>query len=161
MRHQASLSVLQSTTNRTTKPITTNVDGNNVPHKRPSGPSLRDEDGFCYFGPVDQIDAILNVNNYVHVVPLAPLEELHASSVQHPSFPDMRWLLNTRRVPVLPSGSGDDHAKTTDDSAEDTRPSCAGVGDAEAPSWLCHHCAAHLCQQTPRISACELELGRP
>ncbi len=127
------------------------ADEQNVPHNRPSGPSLRDEDGFCYFGPVDQIDAILNVHNYVHVVPLAPLEELHASSVQHPNFPQMRWLMNTRRVPVLPHGSGDEHAKATDDSAEDARPSCAGVGDAEALCWLCHHCAAHLSQPTPRM----------
>ena len=122
------------------------VDESTVPHKRAAGPSLRDADGFCYLGPVGQIDAILNVQNYVHVVPLAPLEELHASSVQHPSFPDMRWLMNTRRVPVLPRGSGG-----IDGSAEDARPSCAGVGDATKPCWLCHHCASHLCQLRPRM----------
>ena len=121
-----------------------------APHKRPSGPALRDEDGFCYFGPVDQIDAILNVAHYRHVVPLAPLEELHASSVQHPTFPHMRWLMNTRRVPVLPPESVDEHPMSATDSAEGPRPACAGVGDAEAPCWLCHHCAAHLCQPRPR-----------
>ncbi len=67
--------MLQSTTNKTTKPITTTTWTNNTFRtSAPSGPSLRDEDGFCYFGPVDHMDAILNVNNYVHVVPLAPLE---------------------------------------------------------------------------------------
>ena len=40
------------------------------------------------------------MNLYVPVVPLAPLEELHASSVQHPRFQTMRWLLHTRRVPI-------------------------------------------------------------
>ena len=44
----------------------------NVSDRRASGPSLRDEDGFCYLGPVGQIDALLNVNHYRHVVPLAP-----------------------------------------------------------------------------------------
>ena len=127
------------------------TDEDEPPHRRFSGPGLRDEDGYCYFGPVDQIHAILNVDNYVHAVPLAPLEELHASSVQHPSFPAMRWLMNTRRVPVLPPGPGREHATITDDGAEDNRPRCAGVGDADTPCWLCHHCAAHLCQPTPRM----------
>ena len=64
------------------------------------GPQLRDENGFCYFGPAEKIHQLLDVNLYVPVVPLAPLEELHASSVQHPRFETMRWLLHTRRVPV-------------------------------------------------------------
>jgi hypothetical protein len=59
-------------------------------HKK--GPELRDENGFCYFGPPEKIHAHLDVELYVPVVPLAPLEELHASSVQHPAFPAMRWL---------------------------------------------------------------------
>ena len=49
-------------------------DTEDLPHRRPSGPALRDEDGFCYFGPADQIDALLNVDNYKHVVPRAPLK---------------------------------------------------------------------------------------
>ena len=70
----------------------------------PKGPQLRDDDGHCYFGPAEKIHKLLDVNLYVPVVPLAPLEELHASSVQHPRFPTMRWLLNTRRVPVSRAG---------------------------------------------------------
>ena len=65
------------------------------------GPRLRDADNFCYLGPADKIHALLDVELYLPVVPLAPPEELHASSVQHPRFEHMRWLLNTRRVPVL------------------------------------------------------------
>ena len=70
---------------------------------RGRGPQLRDENGYYYFGPPEKIHERLNVELYVPVVPLAPLEELHASSVQHPRFPAMRWLLHTRRVPVLSS----------------------------------------------------------
>ena len=36
------------------------------------GPQLRDENGFCYFGPAEQIHELLDVNLYVPVVPLAP-----------------------------------------------------------------------------------------
>ena len=56
----------------------------------PKGPQLRDDDGFCYFGPAEKIHELLDVNLYVPVVPLAPLEELHASSVQHPRLQTMR-----------------------------------------------------------------------
>ncbi len=137
-----------------------------TPNRRFRQPSLRDEDGFCYFGPVDQVDDILNVNHYRHVVPLAPLEELHASSVQHPRFPQMRWLMHTRRVPVLPPESVEGHtvsaapvsanvggaAVSMDASAsEHDRPECAGIGDAEVPCWVCHHCASHLCQAKPKL----------
>ena len=59
------------------------------------GPQLRDEKGFCYFGPPEKIHEYLDVKLYVPIVPLAPLEELHASSVQHPRIPAMRWLLPT------------------------------------------------------------------
>ena len=68
---------------------------------RSRGPQLCDEDGVCFFGPAEKVHQLLDVEKYVHVMPLAPQEELHASSVQHPSFPHMRWLLHTKRVPVL------------------------------------------------------------
>ena len=55
----------------------------------------------------------------------------------------MRWLLNTRRVPVLQSPGGA--------AAEDGRHVCAGVGDEEQAAWLCHECASHLCQPHPRM----------
>ena len=122
-----------------------------VRNTRAYGPQLRDENGFCYFGPADKIHALLNVENYQHVVPLAPLEELHGSSVQHPRFPYMRWLMHTRRVPVLPPESVPVRAESSEVVAEEVRPPCAGVGNAEEPCWLCHHCASHLCSPEPRM----------
>ena len=125
----------------------------------PKGIQLRDEHGFCYFGPPERIHAHLNVDSYVPVVPLAPLEELHASSVQHPSYPAMRWLLHTRRVPLL-SSEGAAIARESADGApgapargapEHATPACAGIGDAEKPAWICHHCACHLCSPQPRM----------
>ena len=72
-------------------------------HRRTNGPQLRDEQGFCYLGPPEKIHPLLDVELYAPVVAMAPLEELHASSVQHPRFPAMRWPLHTKRVPVLKS----------------------------------------------------------
>ena len=129
----------------------------------PKGPQLRDENGICYFGPAEKIHELLDVNLYVPVVPLAPLEELHASTVQHPRFQTMRWLLNTQRVPV--SGAADAANATeridgaperlTGDAAggatEHAKPSCAGIGDPDKPAWICHHCASHLCSLQPRM----------
>ena len=112
---------------------------------RSRGPGLRDQNGYCYFGDAKLIHALLDVMNYIPVVPLAPPEELHASSVQHPRFPTMRWLLHTRRVPVLQS------TDSAADGADDARPRCAGVGREDVPCWLCHHCASHLCSQNPRM----------
>ena len=133
------------------------------------------ESEFCHAhspGPSEKIHAFLNVDLYVPVVPLAPLEELHASAVQHPEHAHMRWLLNTRRVPVLtgsaakpPAGSATEHpvgnaASTvasssseslTSSSDADPRPPCAGIGDAEKSVWLCKECAAHLCRPEPKM----------
>ena len=131
-----------------------------VHHK---GPQLRDENGDCYFGPPEKIHVHLDVEIYVQIVQLAPHEELHASSVQHPRFPAMRWLLHSRRVPVSSSGEA---AKSTESAAgasehgtgdptgnapERVRPSCAGIGDAEKVAWCCHHCASHLCSPQPKM----------
>ena len=96
--------------------------------------------------------------------PWRPLAELHASAVQHPEHAHMRWLLNTRRVPVL-TGSATEHpagnaASTvaygslkslTYYSDADPRPPCAGIGDAEKAVWLCKECAAHLCRPEPNM----------
>ena len=118
--------------------------------ERPSrrrGPQLRGEDGVCFLGPADKVHKLLDVEKYVPVVPLVPPGELHASSVQHPSFPEMRWLLHTKRVPVLQGGvsggSGGqgaaEHGLTEGTAAEPSdasRPPCAGVGDREQTAWL-------------------------
>jgi len=140
------------------------------------GPELRGEDGFCFLGPAEKIHKLLDVDNYVPVVPCCPLEELHASSVQHPRFPHTRWLLHTKRVPVKqdrqdgsPAGSAEraeQETARTQEAAEhmsDTatggaaapdaavRPPCAGVGDPEQTAWLCNECAAHLCRPDPKM----------
>ena len=48
----------------------------------------------------------LGVEHYPKAMPRIPVEELHASSVQHPRFPTYRWLLHTCRVPTRPQEKG-------------------------------------------------------
>ena len=127
------------------------------------GPELRDENGFCYFGPAEKIHELLDVNLYVPFVPLAPLEELHASSVQHPRFQTMRWLLNTRRVPISRAADEANATERTDGATErapadavggateHAKSRCAGIGNPDEPVWICHHCASHLCSAQPRM----------
>ena len=119
--------------------------------KHRKGPRLRDDNGFCYFGPAEKIHELLDVNLYVPIVPLAPLKELHASSVQHPRFQTMRWLLHTRRVPVSGVADAPNVTEKTDGAPEQAKPSCAGIGDPDKPAWICHHCASHLCSLQPRM----------
>ena len=69
------------------------------------GRLLRDEHGY-YVIDADRINELLDVKKYIDAWPQIPIEELHASSVQHPRHPKYRWLLNTRRVPVQASASG-------------------------------------------------------
>merc|ERR1712020_162621 len=59
--------------------------------------------------------------------------------------------MHTRRVPVLPHECMDEHAAAGGASGDDARLACAGIGNAEVPCWLCHHCASHLCAPTPRM----------
>ena len=51
--------------------------------KRRRGRLLKDEDGY-YVIDAHRINEILDVNTYIESWPLIPVEELHASSVQHP-----------------------------------------------------------------------------
>ena len=60
---------------------------------------LRDDSGY-YVRSAEDIDEILGIAAYARAWPHIPLEELHASSVQHPGRSDCRWLLNTRRAPT-------------------------------------------------------------
>ena len=60
--------------------------------------------------------------------PMIPVEELHASSVQHPANEDWRWILQVRRVPVAPSAAASEPAGQVA-SIPDSRPRCAGVGN--------------------------------
>ena len=105
------------------------------------GRLLRDRDGVYTVGDPGLITKFLSPDNYHAVMPCIPLEELHASSVQHPFLPDSRWLLHTRRVKCTefqrPPG--------------DTRPICAGVGDVHAASRICKSCRDALCTRTPTL----------
>ena len=58
-------------------------------------------------------------------LPLIPAAELHASSVQHPMHAEYRWLLHSRRVPVVSEA-------ISGESGGDL-PRCSGVeGSAKA-----------------------------
>ena len=68
------------------------------------GRLLKNENGY-YVIDAHAINELLDVNKYIEAWPQIPTEELHASSVQHPSHPEYRWLLNTRRIPLQASCS--------------------------------------------------------
>ena len=135
-------------------------------------------DGWC----VDGKDVELKAQSIVSLcftlslipIPASRRQELHASSVQHPTYPHMRWFLPTKRVPVLQDSQGGRSvgaAEHTKQEAEGShggaghaaakasaaapdiavRPPCAGVGDLEQAAWLCHECAAHLCRKDPKM----------
>ena len=75
----------------------------------------------------------------------------------------MRWLLNTRRVPVFRAADAANDTEKTDSAPERVtgdaagggtehgKPPCAGIGDPDKPAWVCHHCASHLCSLQPRM----------
>ena len=71
-------------------------------NRRPSRTASKfcGEDGVYYFGDAHEIDKLLSVEAYHESLPTISLQELHASAVQHPRFPNMRWLLHSRRVPL-------------------------------------------------------------
>ena len=68
---------------------------------------LRGADGVYYVGGAAEVHTHLGVEHYANAMPLSPLEELHASSVQHPRFPAYRWLFA--------------HAKSADTTGRDKR----------------------------------------
>ena len=87
-------------------------------------------DKFCA-GPHKAITALLAVEKYAELMPRIPLEELHASSVQHPMDASARWLLHSRRVQV---------SHQTDRSA--------GIGAVDATVLVCKECLLHLGRPT-------------
>ena len=108
-------------------------------HQR-RGKLLRDAHGY-YILDAHTIDSLLDVRKYIEAWPQIPPEELHASSVQHPSYPQYRWLLNTRRVRTQTV----DQAPTADACV----PPCAGVATKEDPLWICKTCMQALCRPEP------------
>ena len=105
------------------------------------GRLLKDENGY-YVIDAYEIHKLLDVHKYIEAWPQIPAEELHASSVRHPSHPEFRWLLHTRRIPLQASCS--DSVAT-----EHGLPKCAGVGIKDRPLWLCRACTTSLCRPQP------------
>ena len=101
-------------------------------------------DAVAYVDRPEKLQEFLSVERYAERWPLIPIEGLHASSVQHPDNPSWRWLLHSRRVPVLsPSCS------STDDT--DSRPSCAGTGDPTKTVWVCKECKRDVTGTKPLL----------
>ena len=132
--------------------------------RQPAGKLKRH--GEYYIQSPEQVHKFLDVNRYAQRWPLIPAQELHASSIQHPDHPEWRWLLHTRRVPVLAakpssataqqaaSGSGVSQlAASTSGAAQpaDALPACAGVGDPDAYVWVCWDCLSDLCAKKPKM----------
>ena len=93
-----------------------------------------------------RVQELLCVERYQERWPWIPRKELHASSIQHPRYPSWRWLLHSRRVPVLPNSGA------LQPAAEDPdRPPCAGIGDASMPVWSCRECQQDLCDPLPKL----------
>ena len=107
-----------------------------------------------YFGDPTKINELLSVDKYHEAFPRIPLEELHASTVQHPLFRNYRWLLHTRRVPVLTRATEDvaesQAEPSLDAAAEHARLAytTAGIGDPDQTCWLCRECRDALCHST-------------
>ena len=100
--------------------------------------SILHRGGIPCVGDPEKVDKILSVYNYIRDWPRIPVEELHASSVQHPDHEGMRWLLHSRRVPKTECDDGDDAAL----------PPCAGIGEKDAFVWACWDCVSSLCRRS-------------
>ena len=113
--------------------------------KPTAGTLLVDDNNIFCLGPREKVDALLAVKHYISQWPLIPAAELHASSVQHPDDPSMRWLLHSRRVPMIPHG---DVAQLAEPGA---LPPCAGIGQKDATVWCCKLCVENLCTENPKM----------
>ena len=106
--------------------------------------------GVYYLQSPEAVHQILDVERYSKRWPLIPLAELHASSVQHPSHSDWRWLLHSRRVPVLPP---QDLAAMYATQPGDSRPPCAGIGDEERCVFACCNASLTCPASSPRCQS--------
>jgi hypothetical protein len=103
-------------------------------------------DGVAYLQNPKRVQELFSVERYQERWPLIPHEELHASSIQHPDNPSWRWLLHSRRVPVLPNSGAPQPA-----AGDADLPPCAGIGDASMPVWSCRDCVHDLCGAHPKM----------
>ena len=109
-------------------------------------------DGVYCLGSAQAVNKFLATSRYAELMPSIPEAELYASSIQHPSHPDMIWLLHTRRVPCL---SAADAQNLASDVVLDSR--CAGIGDIDQTVWCCKDCINSLC----RIDARQIVMPPP
>ena len=111
------------------------------------------KNGLRCIGNPERVDELLGVQHYIASWPKIPVEELHASSVQHPRHPHMRWLLHSRRVPTSPPTEQDGAQSPVGDPRNaDTCgniPKCAGVGLEDSTVWTCPKCSSCLCRKRP------------
>ena len=121
-----------------------------------SAATLKDSEGNFYFGEAAAINQLLAVTRYHELLPTIPLEELHASSVQHPTFPAFRWLLHSRRVPLVEALASERDSSSIGQTARVSEPGengpayrCAGVGDESQKAWICKECRDCLCTAVP------------
>ena len=113
--------------------------------------SLVKRNGVYYIQSPEKVQAFMNVERYHARWPLIPEEHLHASSVQHPRHPEWRWLLHTRRVPVLPDADVSPLGASVVGADFGTLPKCAGIGDPEGIVWACWPCLLDLCSKKLKI----------
>ena len=116
-----------------------------------SAASLLKHKAIYYLRSPEQANALLNVSRYAQMWPLIPTEELHASSVQHPDHPEWRWLLRSRRVPVLDDSLTEALRASDASQLADTLPTCAGIGDPTVPVWACWECLTDLCAKRLKL----------
>ena len=113
------------------------------------GNMLLTHKGHLCVGPKEAVHNFLDVHLYARAFSKIPLEELYASSIQHPHDTSMHWLLHTRRIPVLSSTNSAAEPRAT--SCGPCLPASAGVGDTTRTVWTCWDCASKLCRRRPRF----------
>ena len=76
-------------------------------------------------------------------------------------YPEWRWLLHTRRVPVLPDADVSQLGASVVGEKFATLPKCADIGDPAGIVWTCWPCLVDLCCKKPRRSTQTMSAGRP
>ena len=107
------------------------------PSRKPASHSMVKHKGVYYVQNPDKVQQLLKVKRYADRWPLIPVEELHASSVQHPAHPEdpeWRWLLHTRRVPVVARSSQPCCSNGIAGSVSQPAASCDGAAQPVNPA---------------------------
>ena len=126
---------------------------------------MRHGDGYHVQAP-ELVHLFVHVQCYSKWWTLIPAEELHASSVQHSRYPEWRWVLHSRSIPVI-AGDHDSIASGVAQpaapellslslvmrgSAEGSLP-CAGIEDEHGVVLTCWECLADVGAKKPKMPA--------